>query len=102
MSVSVHRDIDLRIRDAELRTVRLGSNGETPCRRRQCRAVFHMISSTATWATMCASIASGRWSNAIIDDGAVLQDVDALTADAGATCGAGTEVETVNEGGGRW
>jgi len=36
-----------------------------------------------------------------IGDGAVIQDVAALTADAGSTFGAGTEVETVNEGGGR-
>ncbi|MDP1890879.1 MAG: DUF4954 family protein [Gemmatimonadaceae bacterium] len=36
-----------------------------------------------------------------IGDGVVIQDVAALTADAGSTFGAGTEVETVNEGGGR-
>ncbi|MBA4070770.1 MAG: hypothetical protein C0497_02900 [Gemmatimonas sp.] len=36
-----------------------------------------------------------------IGDGTVIQDVAALTADAGSTFGAGTEVETVNEGGGR-
>jgi hypothetical protein len=36
-----------------------------------------------------------------IGDGVVIQDVAALTADAGSTYGAGTEVETVNEGGGR-
>ena len=36
-----------------------------------------------------------------IGDGVVIQDVAALTADAGSTFGAGTDVETVNEGGGR-
>lgn len=36
-----------------------------------------------------------------IGDGVVIQDVAALTADAGSTYGAGTKVETVNEGGGR-
>lgn len=36
-----------------------------------------------------------------IADGAVIQDVAALTAESGSTFGAGTEVETVNEGGGR-
>jgi len=36
-----------------------------------------------------------------IGDGAVLQDVAALTASAGSSFGAGTEVDTVNEGGGR-
>lgn len=36
-----------------------------------------------------------------IGDGVVIQDVAALTADAGSTFGAGTNVETVNEGGGR-
>lgn len=36
-----------------------------------------------------------------IADGAVIQDVAALTAEPGSTFGAGTEVETVNEGGGR-
>ncbi|MHB0961573.1 MAG: DUF4954 family protein [Gemmatimonadaceae bacterium] len=36
-----------------------------------------------------------------IGDGVVIQDVAALTADAGSAFGAGTEVETVNEGGGR-
>ena len=36
-----------------------------------------------------------------IADGAVIQDVAALTADPESTFGAGTEVETVNEGGGR-
>jgi hypothetical protein len=36
-----------------------------------------------------------------IGDGVVIQDVAALTADAGSTFGAGTAVETVNEGGGR-
>ena len=36
-----------------------------------------------------------------IGDGVVIQDVAALTADAGSTYGAGTAVETVNEGGGR-
>jgi hypothetical protein len=36
-----------------------------------------------------------------IGDGAVIQDVAALTADAGATFGVGTEIETVNEAGGR-
>lgn len=36
-----------------------------------------------------------------IGDGAVIQDVAALTADAGSTFGVGTEVDAVNEGGGR-
>jgi len=36
-----------------------------------------------------------------IHDGAVIQDVASLTAEAGATFGAGTELETVNEAGGR-
>jgi hypothetical protein len=36
-----------------------------------------------------------------IEDGAVVQDVAALTTSAGTSFGAGTEVETVNEGGGR-
>ncbi len=36
-----------------------------------------------------------------IGDGVVIQDVASLTADAGSSFGAGTELETVNEGGGR-
>ena len=36
-----------------------------------------------------------------IGDGAVIQDVAALTAEAGSAFGAGTEIVTVNEGGGR-
>ncbi|MHB8837545.1 MAG: DUF4954 family protein [Gemmatimonadaceae bacterium] len=36
-----------------------------------------------------------------IADGAVIQDVAALTCEAGSTFGAGTELDTVNEGGGR-
>ncbi len=36
-----------------------------------------------------------------IADGAVVQDVAALTCDAGSTFGAGTELDAVNEGGGR-
>ena len=36
-----------------------------------------------------------------IEDGAVIEDVASVTTEAGATFGAGTAVETVNEGGGR-
>jgi hypothetical protein len=37
----------------------------------------------------------------VIEDGAVIQDVAALTADTGSAFGAGTALEPVNEGGGR-
>lgn len=40
-------------------------------------------------------------SNVTIGPGAVIQDVAALVAEPGAACAVGTELETVNEGGGR-
>ncbi len=55
--------------------------------------------------TVGANVRIARIGSAIarydIGAGAVIQDVAAMTAEAGATFGAGTEVETVNEAGGR-
>ena len=105
-SVSVLPDIDLgRVRDVELRgTVRLGSNRGTvqvdgvalPC------GISHAILVDCDVGNDVRIDRIGSVvSHVIVEDGAVLQDVDALTADAGAACGAGTEIETVNEAGGR-
>ena len=104
--VSVHPDIDLgRIRDAELRgSVRLGSNrGTVPVDgvALPCGVSRAILADCDVGNDVRIDRIGSVVSNVIIEDGAVLQDVDALTADAGATCGAGTAVETVNEGGGR-
>ncbi len=104
--VTVHPDLSLdRVRNAEFRgTVRLGDNRgavkvdgvELPC------GVYQTVLDDCEVGDGARIDRIGSViSNVIIGPGAVVQDVAALTADAGAACGVGTELETVNEGGGR-
>ena len=105
-SVSMHPDADLaRIRDVEFRgTVRLGSNRSTvtvdgvvlPC------GVFHaVVNDCEVGDNVRIDRIGSVVSNVVLEEGCVLQDVAALTADKDAACGVGVELETVNEGGGR-
>ena len=105
-TVSLDRATDLsRIRNAHfLGAVTVGANAadvsvdgvELPC---------GIIDATVADCTIGANVRIARVGSVVarydIGDGAVIQDVAALTATAGSTFGAGTEVETVNEGGGR-
>jgi hypothetical protein len=105
-SVSLDRDADLaRIRSAHfLGAVTVGVNtasvsvdgAELPC---------GIYDATVADCTIGAHVRIARVGSVVarydIGDGVVIQDVAALTADAGSAFGAGTEVETVNEGGGR-
>ncbi|MEK6649958.1 MAG: DUF4954 family protein, partial [Bacteroidota bacterium] len=105
-SVSVHPDIDLgRIREAEFRgTVRLGSNrgiAQVDGVALPCGVSRAILCDCDVGNDVRIDRIGSVVSNVVVEDGAVLQDVDALTAEPGATCGAGTELETVNEGGGR-
>ena len=105
-SVSFDRDADLsRFRVAHfLGTVTVGVNtasvsvdgADLPC---------GIYDATVADCAIGAQVRIARVGSVVarynIGDGAVIQDVAALTADAGSTFGAGTDVETVNEGGGR-
>lgn len=104
--VALHRSIDLsRLRNAHfLGAVEVGANTayvavdgvSLPC---------GIFDATVAECTIGACVRIARVGSVVahydIGDGAVIQDVAALTAEAGSTFGAGTEVETVNEGGGR-
>lgn len=104
--VSFIGDVDVaRIRGAHfIGTVTVGANradvsvdGVTvPC---------GIFDATVADCTIGANVHIARIGGAVaryvISDDVVIQDVAALTVDAGATFGAGTELETVNEAGGR-
>ncbi len=94
-----------RLRNAHfLGAVRLGPNDgtvavdgvELPC---------GIFDATVADCSVGAGVRIARVGSAVarydIGDGAVIQDVAALVADAGSAFGAGTDVEAVNEGGGR-
>lgn len=105
-SVSLNARADLsRVRNAHFRgTVSVGANDaavsidgvDLPC---------GIYDATVADCAIGAQVRIARVGSAVarynIGDGVVIQDVAAITADAGSTYGAGTEVETVNEGGGR-
>ena len=105
-AVSLDRATDLsRIRNAHfLGVVTVGPNAahvsvdgvEVPC---------GILDATVADCTIGANVRIARIGSVVacyhIGDGVVIQDVAALTATAGSSFGAGTEVETVNEGGGR-
>ncbi len=94
-----------RIREAHFRgDVRVGPNAgsaavdgaELPC---------GIFDATLADCSVGANVRIARVGSVVarydIGDGAVIQDVAALTAAAGSAFGAGTETDTVNEGGGR-
>ena len=99
-------DCDLsRIRNVVFRSsVSVGANAgvanvdgvEVPCGLYNCVLMDCTIGENVRIAHIGSLIA-----NYDIGDGAVIQNVAALTADAGSQFGAGTEVEVVNEAGGR-
>ncbi|MHB1311127.1 MAG: DUF4954 family protein [Gemmatimonadaceae bacterium] len=105
-TVSLDRATDLsRIRDAHfLGVVTIGANAahvsvdgvDLPC---------GIVGATVADCTIGHDVRIAHIGSVVahyhIGDGAVIQDVAALTASAGSHFGAGTEVETVNEGGGR-
>ena len=105
-AVSLDPTADLaRIRNTHFRgAVTVGANAghvvvdgvELPC---------GLYDATVADCTIGAHVRVARIGSVIarcdIGDGAVIQDVAALSTDAGSTFGAGTEVAAVNEGGGR-
>ncbi len=104
--VSLDAETDLsRVRNAHfLGTVSVGANAATvsvdgvdlPC---------GIFDATLADCTVGANVRIARIGSVVartdVDEGAVLQDVASLTAEAGSTFGAGAEIEAVNEGGGR-
>lgn len=104
--VTVHPDIAIdRIRAVEFRgDVRLGDNRgaatvdgvELPCGVSSAILVDVEVGDGVRIDRIGSVVA-----NVTIGVGAVIQDVAALTAEPGAVCGVGTELETVNERGGR-
>lgn len=104
--VSLDRDTDLsRVRNAHfLGAVTVGANtadvsvhgADVPC---------GIFDATVADCSVGANVRIARVGSVVarydIGDGAVIQDVAAVTAEAGSAFGAGTVVETVNEGGGR-
>lgn len=105
-SVTIDPACDLgRFRNAEfVGTVSVGQNTgevEVDGGPRPCGIYNATVIDTAVGEDVRISGIGSAISRYVIGDGVVVEDVSTLLADEGATFGAGTEVETVNEAGGR-